>query len=203
MAKSLIAGNWKMHGTAASAAAIAGELAKRWNNQNSVEMIVFPAAIASTPVIGPVSSNEDIIKQSDFSKIKGNHTKAVFGSTYLSEYKFSTPYLRETSGNGTVALTSGRYQIRQVSIDYQNSGFFKATVTQEGRNNVDYEFNGTVINSSSAVIGQPNITSGTYNIPIQSRNTHYTCTLKSDSHLPVHFVSAELEGFYHRRSSRA
>ena len=136
-------------------------------------------------------------------KIKGNHIKAVFGSTYLSEYKFSTPYLREASGNGTVALTSGRYQIRQVSVDYQNSGFFKATVTQEGRNDVDYEFNGTVINSSSAVIGQPNITSGTYNIPIQSRNTHYTCTLKSDSHLPVHFVSAELEGFYHRRSGRA
>jgi hypothetical protein len=136
-------------------------------------------------------------------KIKGNHTKAVFGSTYLSEYKFSTPYLRETSGNGTVALTSGRYQIRQVSVDYQNSGFFKATVTQEGRSDVDYEFNGTVINSASAVIGQPNITSGTYNIPIQSRNTHYTCTLKSDSHLPVHFVSAELEGFYHRRSGRA
>ena len=76
-------------------------------------------------------------------------------------------------------------------------------VTQEGRNNVTYEFNGTIINSASAIIGQPNITSGTYNIPIQSRNTHYTCTLKSDSHLPVHFVSAELEGFYHRRSGRA
>tara|TARA_R110000764_G_scaffold69085_1_gene143127 strand:- start:3018 stop:4976 length:1959 start_codon:yes stop_codon:yes gene_type:complete len=136
-------------------------------------------------------------------KIKGNHTSAVFGSTYLSEYKFSTPYVREDGGSGTISVTSGRYQIRQVSVDYQNSGFFQAVVTQEGRNNVTYEFNGTVINSASAIIGQPNITSGTYNIPIQSRNTHYTCTLKSDSHLPVHFVSAELEGFYHRRSQRA
>jgi hypothetical protein len=136
-------------------------------------------------------------------KIKGNHTSAIFGSTYLSEYKFSTPYVREDGGSGTISVTSGRYQIRQVSVDYQNSGFFQAVVTQEGRNNVTYEFNGTVINSASAIIGQPNITSGTYNIPIQSRNTHYTCTLKSDSHLPVHFVSAELEGFYHRRSQRA
>lgn len=135
-------------------------------------------------------------------KIKGNHTKAVFGSVYLSEYKFSTPYIREESGGGTVSLTSGRYQIRQVSVDYQSTGFFEATVTQDGRNNVTYEFNGTVINSASAVIGQPNITSGTYNIPIQSRNTNYTCTLKSDSHLPVHFISAEIEGFYHRRSGR-
>jgi hypothetical protein len=136
-------------------------------------------------------------------KIKGNHTSAVFGSTYLSEYKFSTPYVREDGGSGTISVTSGRYQIRQVSVDYQNSGFFQAVVTQEGRNNVTYEFNGTIINSASAIIGQPNITSGTYNIPIQSRNTNYTCTLKSDSHLPVHFVSAELEGFYHRRSQRA
>jgi hypothetical protein len=136
-------------------------------------------------------------------KIKGNHTSVVFGSTYLSEYKFSTPYVREDGGSGTISVTSGRYQIRQVSVDYQNSGFFQAVVTQEGRNNVTYEFNGTIINSASAIIGQPNITSGTYNIPIQSRNTNYTCTLKSDSHLPVHFVSAELEGFYHRRSQRA
>ena len=136
-------------------------------------------------------------------KIKGNHTSAVFGASYLSEYKFSTPYIREESGGGTVSLTSGRYQIRQVSVDFQNTGFFKATVTQDGRSNVTYEFNGTVINNPTAVIGQPNITSGTYNIPIQSRNTNYTCTLKSDSHLPVHFVSAEIEGFYHRRSGRA
>ena len=47
MAKSLIAGNWKMHGTAASAGAIAEELARHWNNQNSVEMIVFSAICPS------------------------------------------------------------------------------------------------------------------------------------------------------------
>ena len=58
MAKSLIAGNWKMHGTAASAAAIAGELAKRWNNQNSVEMIVFPPFVHLTSVAEAVVASD-------------------------------------------------------------------------------------------------------------------------------------------------
>ena len=63
-------------------------------------------------------------------------------------------------------------------------------------------FTGTIINSSTAVIGQPNIESGTFNIPIQARNTDFTCAITSDSHLPCHFVSAEIEGFYFRRSRR-
>lgn len=50
MAKSLIAGNWKMHGNAASAASLATELAEHWTDQNSVEMIVFPPFVHLTQV---------------------------------------------------------------------------------------------------------------------------------------------------------
>ena len=58
MAKSLIAGNWKMHGTAASAGAIAEELARNWNNQNSVEMIVFPPFVHLTSVAEAVGQTD-------------------------------------------------------------------------------------------------------------------------------------------------
>ena len=101
-----------------------------------------------------------------------------------------------------MSLTSGRYQIRQLEVNYENTGFFQAEVTPEGRVTTTYDMSGTVINSSGAVIGQPNIDSGTYKIPIQSKNTGFTCSLKNNSHLPCHFVSAEIEGFYFRRSNR-
>ena len=135
-------------------------------------------------------------------KIKGNHTSCVFGAVFDSEYQFSTPYIRENTQTGQVSLTSGRYQIRQYQLNFNDSGYFKATVTPEGRSATNYEFTGTIINSSTAVIGQPNIESGTFNIPIQARNTDFTCAITSDSHLPCHFVSAEIEGFYFRRSRR-
>ena len=136
-------------------------------------------------------------------KVKGNHTSCVFGSFYDSTYQFSTPYIRETLPTGGImSLTSGRYQIRQLEVNYENTGFFQAEVTPEGRATTTYDMSGTVINSSGAVIGQPNIDSGTYKIPIQSKNTGFTCSLKNNSHLPCHFVSAEIEGFYFRRSNR-
>ena len=145
----------------------------------------------------------NIVSQSSTTVIvEGNHTSCVFGTKYNSTYQFSKPYMREQGQTGTVSITSGRYQIRTMSIDYEDSGFFQADVTPEGRSTTTYEMSGTVINSSGAVIGQPNIDSGTYRIPIQARNTDFTCTLKSNSHLPCHFISAEIEGFYHRRSRR-
>jgi hypothetical protein len=134
--------------------------------------------------------------------VQGNHTSCIFGSVFESLYEFSKPYVREQGATGAVAITSGRYQIRTLNVDFQDSGFFKATVLPEGRSLTSYEMTGNVINSASSVVGVPNIASGTFTIPIQSKNTGFVCKLISSSHLPCHFISAEIEGFYHRRNRR-
>lgn len=134
--------------------------------------------------------------------VEGNHTSCVFGAKFNSSYQFTKPYMKEQGQGGAMSITSGRYQIRTMSVDYENSGFFTVDVTPEGRSTTTYEMSGNVINSANSVIGQPNIASGTYRIPIQSQNTKFTCTLNNNSHLPSHFISAEIEGFYHRRSRR-
>jgi hypothetical protein len=134
--------------------------------------------------------------------VSGNHTSCVFGTKFNSSYQFTKPYMKEQGQAGAMSITSGRYQIRTMSVDYEDSGFFEVDVTPEGRATTTYEMSGNVINSANSVIGQPNIASGTYRIPIQSKNTQFTCTLKNNSHLPSHFISAEIEGYYHRRSRR-
>ena len=134
--------------------------------------------------------------------VKGNHTSCIFGAAFESLYEFSKPYVREQSATGAVAITSGRFQVRTMRVDFQDSGFFTATVLPDGRSLSTYEMSGNVINSANSVIGHPNIASGTFNIPIQSKNTDYVCKLVSSSHLPCHFISAEIEGFYHRRNRR-
>lgn len=51
MAKPLIAGNWKMHGTVEQATAIASRLAAQWCDQDVAEMVVFPPYVHLTQVM--------------------------------------------------------------------------------------------------------------------------------------------------------
>ena len=132
----------------------------------------------------------------------GNHTDLYVGIPYESQYTLSTQYLRQTKGRAEVAITTGRYQIRQITLDYQDSGFFKVEVTPNNRDTFTKEMNGYVIGTSESTIDAPAITSGTINIPIQCRNTRFVFDIKSSSHLPVQIASADIEGYYHSRSTR-
>jgi triosephosphate isomerase len=56
MAKQLIAGNWKMHGTMASASDIASQVAEHWQHQNRAEIIVFPPFVHLSAVSEALAS---------------------------------------------------------------------------------------------------------------------------------------------------
>jgi hypothetical protein len=133
--------------------------------------------------------------------IEGDHTNLIIGVPYESKYTLSPQYVRESSGQGAIAVTSGRYQIRTISFDYENSGFFQVEVTPENRDTYTTFMNGYIIGLSGAV-DNPAISSGTIIVPVQSRNTLFTLDIKSSSHLPMFIPSAEVEGYYHRRSRR-
>ena len=134
--------------------------------------------------------------------IAGNHTALFIGVPYSSVYRLSTQYVRENTGRGLVAVTSGRYQIRNISFNFENSGFFQVEVTPNNRDKSTTIMNGYVIGTSSSLVGQPAISSGTLRVPVQCRNTEFVMDIKSNSHLPVYIADAEIEGYYHARSRR-
>ncbi len=134
--------------------------------------------------------------------IEGNHTNLIIGIPYESKYRMSPQYVRENSGRGLVAITSGRYQIRNISLNYETSGYFQVEVTPNGRS-TSYSFmNGYVIGTATSKVGVPAISSGTIKVPVSCRNTDFTLDIKSSSHLPMYIASAEVEGYYHNRSTR-
>jgi len=133
----------------------------------------------------------------------GNVASAYLGFNFTSLYTLSTQYLREPGKvGGLVSLTAGRLQVRTMSFDYADTGFFQVVVSHDNRDDKTYTFNGYIIDSSSSLIERPVLTNGTFRVPIQARNTDHTVSIKSSSYLPVNLVSAEMEGFYYRRSSR-
>ena len=134
--------------------------------------------------------------------LEGNHTNLYIGIPFESKYTMSTQYVRESSGRGLVAITSGRYQIRNISFNYENSGYFQVEVTPNGRT-TSYSFmNGYIIGTATSKVGVPAINSGTIKVPVSCRNTDFTLDIKSSSHLPMYIASAEVEGYYHNRSQR-
>jgi len=134
--------------------------------------------------------------------LEGNHTNLYIGIPFESKYTMSQQYVRESSGRGLVAITSGRYQIRNISFNYENSGYFQVEVTPNGRT-TSYSFmNGYIIGTATSKVGVPAINSGTIKVPVSCRNTDFTLDIKSSSHLPMYIASAEVEGYYHNRSQR-
>ncbi|OUX46373.1 MAG: hypothetical protein CBE35_01305 [Candidatus Pelagibacter sp. TMED275] len=134
--------------------------------------------------------------------IDANATNLFIGVPFTSTYELSPQYVREDTGRGRLAISSGRYQIRTITFDFNDSGFFKVNVTPKNRTTNTTEMTGYVIGDSQSVIDAPPIVSGQLRVPIAARNTDVDVSIVNDSHLPVHITQAEVEGFYHRRSRR-
>ena len=134
--------------------------------------------------------------------IVGDHTDLYIGVPYESKYTLSPQYIRENTGRGLVAVTSGRYQIRNISFNFENSGFFQVEVTPTNRDKSTSIMNGYIIGTATSIIGQPAIATGTLRVPVQSQNSEFTLDIKSSSHLPMYISGAEVEGYYHNRARR-
>ena len=108
-------------------------------------------------------------------------------------------YLR--TGQDRTALTSGRYQIRNVQVVYDESGPFSAIVTPVNPLlGETYTYTrGSVV--SGSFVNSP-IESGTMKIPVMSKPDQVHVDLINDTAYPSRFVSAEVEATYDGRFRR-
>jgi hypothetical protein len=89
-----------------------------------------------------------------------------------------------------------------MSIIFGDTGFFEVNLTPLSRTTSVYKFTGQILGSSTLTIGQPNLESGTFKLPIQCKNTDTVIFISSDSYLPCNFLSAEWEGVFSVLSQR-
>lgn len=122
------------------------------------------------------------------------HTVAVgLGYTWL--YEFSTFLYKAPAGEGTAVVLDGRLQIRYLTLEHHNTAFYQAHVKLPGRAEVVSTFNGRLVGSADSVLGTQAFASGTYRVPIMSRNLDARVWLTNDSPFPHAFGSAEWQGF--------
>ena len=116
-------------------------------------------------------------------------------------YRFSPQFLKETKeGSGEVTITDGRLQMRRWLLVYGDTGEFTVRVTPTLRPTSEYTFANGVVGSYAT--GSFELRSGSFHIPIQSKNDAVTVEIVSDSHLPCAFTSIEWEAEFFMRSKR-
>lgn len=175
-----------------------------YNSTTDKTQFTMPYGEKSSLVAVDATNGADLVISNSSATyyVEGNHASVYFGTQFLTKYKFSTFYLREETARGSIAVTSGRLQVRNMKLDYQNSGFFTIEVDPDNGDTRTYTFNGRIITNPSFLLGTPTILSGTFNVPILAKNDAHSITIKTTSHLPFHLVAAEYEAFYNRRSLR-
>ena len=129
------------------------------------------------------------------------NSKFIIGEPYEMHYRFRKQRLTE-QGAGSPEYISGRLQIHHFYIKYEDAGFFKVEVTPENRDTSTHKFTGRLLGAASAAIGQINLDTGTFKVPIMSKSDRVDIDIKNDTFLPTRLASAEYEGTFHIRSRR-
>lgn len=130
------------------------------------------------------------------------HGKKLFiGIPYTSSYTFSTFAIREGDNKGN-AVTTGRLQLRRLTLNCSNTGFLHMHVTPKCRPTSTHTFTGRELGHGTNIIGAIPLYTGTISFPILSLNTQAEVKAESDSFLPFALVNTSWEGFYNTRNAR-
>jgi len=127
-------------------------------------------------------------------------TDVWVGLPYTMKYTFSEQLFKAKAGNGKSPSNAAKMMIRNGSLYYDKSAYFKVKVTPKFRDTYENIFTPDVVGSS--VLGSLSLDSGFYRFPVFTKPQDTTITIENESALPSTFQSAEFESFVHSRSNR-
>ncbi len=171
-----------------------GETSSFVDAQGNTQNLVSGQVIKTTNTTN--GSTSTITATGDF-----RNSKFIIGEPYEMHYRFSKQRLTE-QGAGSPEYVGGRLQIHHFYIKYEDAGFFIVEVTPENRDTSVHKFTGRLIGSASATIGQINLDTGRFKVPIMSKSDRVDIDIKNSTFLPTRLASAEYEGVFHIRSRR-
>lgn len=130
-------------------------------------------------------------------------TDVFIGNKYRAYYEVSEPVLKEASpGGGQVANQSGRLQVRNFSVSYNNTGYFNVKITPKYRGTYENPFTGRITGAGANILGVPALDEGVHKSSVMANSKEVTVEIESWSPMPMKLQSAEWEIFWSQRSAR-
>lgn len=145
-----------------------------------------------------VAMNGGVVSKAEADNIINAGGRVYAGLPYMFRYELSELVMK----NQQDPITIGKLQLRNMSVVYSETGYFETVVTPLGRDPKVSTFNGRVLGSSTTRLNNVSISTGTYRFYVLGSSKNIKIELRSDSHLPCAFQSAEWEGFFVLRSRR-
>lgn len=155
--------------------------------------------------------------------INGEFEKVTVGNSFTSVWVLPLMFVREETSSGGLKVKEGLLMLRDINLTYADTGYFSVNVQskytttttsnfnfgtikliQEGiGESSDFEFTGKIAGTASATLGQINVSSGTFLIPIISKNDEIVITITNDSYMPSCFLSLEWLGDFVVRGQKS
>ena len=134
--------------------------------------------------------------------LNGDYTgkKIICGLMYNFRIALSTIYVKTEGERGVQALLEGRLQLRQLWLNYANSGYFKVKVEVFDKDTYEYTHTGRNLGTSNSILGKLMFSTGKFTVPIQSLNTNCKIIVESDAPAPLALIGAGWTGNYVRRT---
>lgn len=128
------------------------------------------------------------------------NTTVYVGIPYTMKYKFSNQLFKAQAGNTKSPSAAASMKIRNGSLFFHDTAYFKVKVTPKFRDTYENTFTPDVIGSST--LGELNLDEGHFRFPVFSDSRDTEIVIENDTALPSNFTSAEFESFTHSRSQR-
>lgn len=124
--------------------------------------------------------------------------EVIAGIPYLMYTQLSKQFVREsvTTGSGR-SITNGRLQLKTMTFDYSNSGYFEVVVTPAQRTAKTWKFVGRTLGAASNIIGNLALSpSGSFTVRPNSKASTVKIAIQSDEYVPVTITSINWIGFF-------
>lgn len=132
-------------------------------------------------------------------------SKLAIGRRYKMEYEFTRAFVpaRDQARSRVIGEQAGRLQVATWQINHFNTGFYDVVVKRNGRSTDSrYEYRSRALNvlNNTLTTETKFIDTGSFRVPVYSKNLECRVIVESDSYLPVTVTSAIWEGNYNDRS---
>ncbi len=128
----------------------------------------------------------------------GNYSggDAIAGEVFTSSVTLSNLYPRDPN-NLRIAITSGRFQLRNISLNYKTTGFFKVEITPEFRQPVTFQFTGRVVGSGTSKVGVAPVEElGQFRVPVRANSNKVKIRIFNNTEKPFNITSIDYVGYF-------
>jgi hypothetical protein len=165
-----------------------------YNHQDKARIVLstdFPDGLVGETINVSYPDSTTVEADGDYSG-----GEAIIGWTFESSMLLSRIFPRDPN-NLRLSLSSGRFQLRNMTFNFKDTGFFRVEVTPEFRDSSTHTFNGRIVGSGDSKIGIAAIAKlGAFKVPIKSDGKTVKIRVYNNTEKPMNLTSIDYVGFY-------